>query len=282
MVGVQGSQGVRDQLRRCKPGNRAHLDPLSQAVRGPGLPSVSLWELVTPAAVWTPVPGGPPGGAARAWRPPRPLPLGTAWPRGARPRPPCRPRGPRTHTPEPPSSGPVQDARPLSVQGGRITDVGRRGARAAGGASPSEARGLGCSPRRLSRPGGTASSAWSGLRTRCPRDGRGCARGSFQRCRDVVRGPYTWDVFQVLSQGVRGNALQTRVGLRRPLAATRPWPGRHAPGLRGPSWPRTRATGRGHTGSARPPRFSPQTSSEQVPRPRCLGPHFLLFCAFCW
>lgn len=137
-------------------------------------------------------------------------------------------------------------------------------------------------PRRLSRPGGTASSAWSGLRTRCPRDGRGCARGSFQRCRDVVRGPYTWDVFQMLPQGVRGNALQTRVGPRRPLAATRPWPGRHAPGLRGPSRPRTRATGRGHTGSARPPRFSPQTSSEQVPRPRCLGPHFLLFCAFCW
>lgn len=204
MVGVQGSQGVRDQLRRCKPGNRAHLDPLSQAVRGPGLPSVSLWELVTPAAVWTPVPGGPPGGAARAWRPPRPLPLGTAWPRGARPRPPCRLRGPRTHTPEPPSSGPVQDARPLSVQGGRVTDVGRRGARAAGGASPSEARGLDCSPRRLSRPGGTASSAWSGLRTRCPRDGRGCARGSFQRCRDVVRGPYTWDVFQMLPQGSEG------------------------------------------------------------------------------
>lgn len=167
VVGVQGSQGVRDQLRRCKPGNRAHLDPLSQAVRGPGLPSVSLWELVTPAAVWTPVPGGPPGGAARAWRPPRPLPLGTAWPRGARPRPPCRPRGPRTHTPEPPSSGPVQDARPLSVQGGRVTDVGRRGARAAGGASPSEARGLDCIR------GGSAARA-----ARRPRRGAASARAA--------------------------------------------------------------------------------------------------------
>lgn len=167
VVGVQGSQGVRDQLRRCKPGNRAHLDPLSQAVRGPGLPSVSLWELVTPAAVWTPVPGGPPGGAARAWRPPRPLPPGTAWPRGARPRPPCRPRGPRTHTPEPPSSGPVQDARPLSVQGGRVTDVGRRGARAAGEASPSEARGLDCIR------GGSAARA-----ARRPRRGAASARAA--------------------------------------------------------------------------------------------------------
>lgn len=173
MVGVQGSQGVRDQLRRCKPGNRAHLDPLSQAVRGLGLPSVSLWELVTPAAVWTPVPGGPPDGAARARRPPRPLPLGTAWPRGARlapaphPCPPCRPRGPRTHTPEPPSSGPVQDARPLSVQGGRITDVGRRGARAAGGASPSEARGLDCIR------GGSAARA-----ARRPRRGAASARAA--------------------------------------------------------------------------------------------------------
>lgn len=128
---------------------------------------MSLWELVTPAAVWTPVPGGPPGGAARAWRPPRPLPLGTAWPRGARPRPPCRPRGPRTHTPEPPSSGPVQDARPLSVQGGRVTDVGRRGARAAGGASPSEARGLDCIR------GGSAARA-----ARRPRRGAASARAA--------------------------------------------------------------------------------------------------------